>query len=175
MPDNAFYPLVSEINVYASLLFKYFNEGLEERLRQQGIRLTALQYGVLRMLQFEVLTISTISHRMGLDPSSMVRIIDALERKGLVMRETDPRDRRRNPIRISDLGIELLSVVPAVSERDPAFQALGGLGEDQVAHLRDLLRAIIVMFPEGRLVAGLFSGESGGPIPHDGPATPVNK
>jgi DNA-binding MarR family transcriptional regulator len=144
-------------------------------LRHQGIRLTALQYGVLSMLQFEVLTISTISHRTGLDPSSMVRIIDALQRKGLVMRETDPRDRRRNPIRISDPGIELLIAVTAVTEQDPAFQALGGLGDDQVAQLRDLLRAVVMMFPEGRLVAGLFSGESGGPFPHDGPATPVNK
>jgi DNA-binding MarR family transcriptional regulator len=122
--------LANEIFIYTSLMMKHFNEAFEVRLHQQGESLTGLQIGVLRMFQYEVLTLSTVSQRMGLDPSSIMRIIDALERKGLVMRETDPHDRRRNPIRITDKGAGILLAVPIISDQDPIFRAIDGRGAD---------------------------------------------
>jgi DNA-binding MarR family transcriptional regulator len=175
MPDNGLYPIANEIVIYASLLLKYFNQALEERLRQQGANLTGLQYGVLRMLQFEVLTLSVLSQRMGLDPSSLMRIIDALERKGFVARGNDPHDRRRNPIHITEEGSTLLETVPSIAGLDPAFKALVTLGDDQTEQLRDLLQMIVVQFPEGRLVSGMLSAVPGGQIPPTGPAAPMNK
>jgi DNA-binding MarR family transcriptional regulator len=167
--------LANEVFIYASLLMKHFNEGFVERLHQQGESLTGLQIGVLRMFQYEVLTLSTVSQRMGLDPSSIMRIIDALERRGLVLRETDPHDRRRNPIRITDKGAGLLVTVPIISEKDPVFRAIAAQGEGQITQLRDILRAIVTQFPDGRTVAELFSMAPGGQIPPSGPMNPLNK
>jgi DNA-binding MarR family transcriptional regulator len=167
--------LANEIYIYAALLMKHFNEAFEVRLHQQGESLTGLQIGVLRMFQYEVLTLSTVSQRMGLDPSSIMRIIDALERRGLVLRETDPHDRRRNPIRITDKGAGLLVTVPIISEQDPVFRAIAAQGEGQITQLRDILRAIVTQFPDGRTVAELFSMAPGGQIPPSGPMNPLNK
>jgi DNA-binding MarR family transcriptional regulator len=175
MSDIRLYPIADEIVIYASLLLKYSNQALEERLRQQGANLTGLQYGVLRMLQFEVLTLSVLSQRMGLDPSSLMRIIDALERKGFVVRGKDPHDRRQNPIHITEEGTGLLEAVPSIAEQDPTYQALVTLGDDQTAQVRDLLRKIVVQFPEGRLVSGMLSAVQGGQVPPTGPVAPMNK
>ena len=167
--------LANEVYIYTSLLMKHFNEAFEVRLQQRGENLTGLQIGVLRMFQYEVLTLSTVSQRMGLDPSSIMRIIDALERKGFVMRETDPHDRRRNPIRITDKGAGILLAVPIISEQDPIFRAIDAQGEGQITQLRDVLRAIVTQFPDGRTVAELFSMAPGGRIPAAGTINPMNK
>jgi DNA-binding MarR family transcriptional regulator len=175
MPGPGLSPIANEIFVYTSLLMKHFNEALEVRLHRRGDNLTGLQIGVLRMLQYEVLTLSTISQRMGMDPSSIMRIIDVLERKGLAMRESDLQDRRRNPIRITEKGAGLLLAVPIVAEQDPVYQAIVAQGEGSATQLRDLLRSIVTLFPDGRTIADLFELTSGGQLPAPGSDLAVNK
>jgi DNA-binding MarR family transcriptional regulator len=152
-------PVAIEIQLYAALLLKFFNQALEERLRECGERISSLQHGILRMLQFETLTVSEISQRMGLDPSTLVRAVDALEHKGLARRGSDPHDRRRNPITITEKGIELVTAVPVISDEDVTFQALQSFGAESTAQLRDLLRGLIMEFPEGKMVAEMMSGQ----------------
>ena len=110
------------------------------------------------MLQYENLTISQISQRLGIDPSTLVRSVDSLERKGLAQRGRDPKDRRRNPISITDEGRELMTAVPVIAVTDPPFQALLSQKIESAVQLRDLLREFIAEFPEGKLVTGLMSG-----------------
>jgi DNA-binding MarR family transcriptional regulator len=162
MSDDELLLLTSQIQTFSALLLKYFNAALENRLHSYGISLSGLQYGILRMLQFEILTSSILSQRMGMDPSSILRIIDVLERKGLVVRGVDPNDRRRNPIKITPDGLELLTAVPTVAEHDPTFLAIHSLGKEQIIHLRDLLRGVIAQFPDGRIVSEMMTGQLGG-------------
>jgi DNA-binding MarR family transcriptional regulator len=147
----------NEIHTYAALLLKFFNQALEERLHAYGTPMTGLQFSVLGMLQRETLTISAISQRLGMDPSTLVRIVDALERKGLAVRGVSPDDRRRNPIEITAKGRELIAAVPLISEHDPTFQAIQSLGPEQARLLCDLLRHVIRQFPEGRMLSDLMS------------------
>ncbi len=161
MPESDISQMSNEIYTYTALLLKFFNQSLEERLQNYGVPLSSLQYGVLRMVQLESLTISTISQRMGLDPSALVRIIDSLEQKGLVIRGIDPHDRRRNPIQITNNGLNLIAAIPIFSEKDLPFQALQSLGTESVILLRDLLVRVIQQFPEGRFVSELMSDQSG--------------
>jgi DNA-binding MarR family transcriptional regulator len=151
-----------EIHFYSALLLKFFNEALESRLRQQGAEISALQHGILSMLMYENLTISVISQRLGMDPSTLVRSVDRLERQGLVVRGRDPKDRRRNPISITEKGRELISAVPPITYEDLPFQALQTLGIDSTLQLRDLLRDLMNEFPEGRMIVSLISGYSPG-------------
>lgn len=159
MSETNLYPTAIEIQLYAALMLKFFNQALEQRLGQHGEKVSSLQHGILRMLQFETLTISEISQRLGLDPSTLVRAVDSLERKELAQRGSDPHDRRRNPISITEKGLELVTTVPIVREDDLTFQALLALGGDSAAQLRDLLRAFITQFPEGQTVVALISGQ----------------
>lgn len=141
-----------EIHNMAALLLKFFNDGVSQRMQAAGQQLSALQFGVLQMLQFEALTVSMISQRMGMDPSSIVRLIDSLERKGLVARGVDPADRRRNPIQLTEAGRALLAAVPPIAPDDPAVQALQALGEERTLQLRDLLIKLLLRIPEGRAI-----------------------
>lgn len=161
MPDKDLLQLSLEIQTFTALLLKFFNQAIEQRMQAHGVTLSALQLGILRMLQYETLTISALSQRFSMDPASILRIIDALEGKGLVVRGVDPHDRRRNPIHITQQGIELLTALPAVAEEDPTFQALAALGPDQVVQLRDLLFQLMLHFPDGRFVTGMLSAPPG--------------
>lgn len=158
MHENHLVPLAIEIQLYAALLLKFFNQALEERLRGCGERISSLQYSILRMLQFETLTISEISRRMGFDPSTLVRAVDTLEGKGLARRGSDPHDRRRNPITITDKGLDLVIAIPMITAEDPTIQALQSFGVESTTQLRDLLRGLMQEFPEGKVVAGLMPG-----------------
>lgn len=164
MEKENFYPIAVEVQLYAALLLKFYSQALEERLRAHGVKISSLQHGILQMLQFESLTISEISRRLGFDLSTLVRSVDSLEHKELARRGSDPHDRRRNPISITEKGRELMLQAPVVTEEDPTFQALQSLGIASAAQLRDLLRELIIKFPEGALVAGLMSGPPGDPL-----------
>ncbi len=150
MSEDDMLQYANEIYATTALLLKFFSQSLEGRLQQSGAGMSVLHYLVLRMLQGEALTSSTISQRMDLDPSFVVRIIDALEQKGLAARGVDPRDRRRNPIQITPKGLELSAAIPMVSEEDPTFRALQSLGVESTAQLRDLMLKVVQQFPEGR-------------------------
>ena len=163
MHEVQLYPAAIEIQLYAALLLKFFNQALEERLHESGERISSLQHGILRMLQFDTLTISEISQRMGLDPSTLVRAVDALERKDLARRGSDPHDRRRNPITITERGMELVTTVPVIAHEDLTFRVLQSFGIGSTIQLRDLLRGLITEFPEGKVVVELVSGQTDRP------------
>ena len=160
--------LSNEIFTYSALLLKLFNQSVDERLRSLGVPMSSLQLSILRMLQHETLTVSTISERLGMDPSTIVRTVDALERKSLAGRGVDPDDRRRNPIKISQEGLELIRKVPVVTATDLSFQALQSIGTESVLQLRGLLLKVMKEFPEGKLVSELMSGMPGPEIENKG-------
>ncbi len=152
MPETDWVVRANEIRGLTALLLKFSNDDVNRRMLASGETLSSLQFGILQMLQFERLTVSIISQRMGMDPSSIVRIIDTLEQKGLAARGVDPHDRRRNPIQISEKGQALLAAVPAVSPEDQTVRAVQGLGEERALQLRDLLIKMLLRIPEGRAI-----------------------
>ena len=79
-------------------------------LAEAGISM--LQFGVLRALHRQARTISELSQIMLVDPSTLVSVIDALERKELAERGQDPNDRRRVPISVTEKGAEIAACPP---------------------------------------------------------------
>jgi DNA-binding MarR family transcriptional regulator len=171
MYDKLF-PAAIEIQIFAALLLKFYNEGLEARLARHGAGITPFQHGVLRFLQFEVLTISEISRRLGMEPSTVLRAVDVLEARGFLERGSDANDRRRRPLAITAAGRALLGAAPVISVEDPVFQSLAALGPERAATLRDLLRNVIAAHPEGKLVAELMEQGSNGA--RHGPTPPAS-
>ena len=160
--EEKLYKAAGEIQFYSALLLKFFNEALEIRLRNHGADVTALQHGILNMLMFGDVTISEISRRLGLDPSTLVRSVDRLQRQGLVVRGHDPGDRRRRPISITEEGRDLMKAVPPLAYEDQPLRVLEALGIDSTLQLRDLLRDVMNEFPEGKMIVELISGYAPG-------------
>ncbi|CAO5158046.1 MarR family transcriptional regulator, transcriptional regulator for hemolysin [Frankia sp. AiPs1] len=90
-----------------------------------------------------------LARRMEIDRTTMVALIDELEAKALLARHPDPRDRRRNVVTLTDSGRTTLR--EARSAHDHAEERfLDGLSEQDSAHLKRILRAVIYPAPDGR-------------------------
>lgn len=78
------------------------------RLTQQRLFAVGLRrgfYGVLASItEFGPSAQAEIGRRLGIDRSDMVAIVNDLESEGLVVREPDPADRRRNSVTITRAG-----------------------------------------------------------------------
>jgi DNA-binding MarR family transcriptional regulator len=79
---------------------------------------------------------------LGIDRTTMVAIIDELERKGLVERRPHPDDRRKNAVEVTPAGHDVRERADKqIDECERRF--LAGLGEAGARELKRALRAVI--------------------------------
>ena len=103
--------------------------------------ITPQQYNVLRILRGagpDGLPTLTIGERMVEQTPGVTRLVDRLERKGLVARTPCPDDRRRVFCRITEKGLELLTELDEPVNRWDA-QAVSALAPAELASLIGLL------------------------------------
>jgi len=103
--------------------------------------ITPQQYNVLRILRGagpDGLPTLTIGERMVEQTPGVTRLVDRLERKGLVARTPCPKDRRRVFCRITEKGLELLTELDEPVNRWDA-QAVAALAPSDLASLIGLL------------------------------------
>ncbi len=82
-----------------------------------------------------------LAERMGLVPSRVVTLIDALEGRGLVQRRTSTHDRRHRELSLTDDGLTVFGRLRAVAvEHEREFTA--DLTDDDVATLLRLLGTV---------------------------------
>ena len=81
------------------------------------------------------------AERLGVDRTTMVGLLDGLESKGLVVREPDQADRRRNVVVLTDAGRSALTDGTAASD-EAERQLLAGLSPMEAQRLRDLLARV---------------------------------
>lgn len=152
-PDrNELHTAVYEIRLLLVVAARMSREALETRLSAQGVDLTGLQFAILNTLRREELTLSELSKRMMLDPSTLVPVIDSVERKGYAQRTKDPNDRRRTPITLTAAGGKLLAEIGKIAHDDDMSRSLSNLGDERVKLLRGLLRDLIRAMPDGERI-----------------------
>jgi len=108
-------------------------------------QLTNNQYNVLRILRGShpaKLACSDIGERMIDRDPDVTRLVDRLERRGLVTRMRNRRDRRVVEVGISDKGLALVRGLDAHVQRLPKV-LLGHLGVERLRQLGRLLEAVI--------------------------------
>src|SRR6478672_5080330 len=80
--------------------------------------------------------------RLGVDRTTMVGLLDGLEGKGLLARQTDPGDRRRNVVVLTKAGRRALKDAKAASDRAER-ELLAGLSAAEARQLRALLARVV--------------------------------
>lgn len=99
--------------------------------------------GVLMVIDgFEPASQQQLAERMGVDRTTMVAIIDALERKGIIARRPDADDRRRNLIGLTTSGGQLLRRATAASDTAEA-KLLTSLTPAEATELRTLMARVV--------------------------------
>lgn len=150
------YGAAFQVRVMTSMITKLATRDLEQRLLTYAAGVSALQYGVLRLLSYQQQTISELGRKMMLSPATLVPVVDALERQGLVKRERDLKDRRRIPLLVTEAGRLVLAKVPNVDEDDLMVKTLSQLGLDKSHTLLGLLReAVGVMSHDGGMTGDI--------------------
>lgn len=135
--------LAVEIRVINSIITKLTMRDFEQRVAETLPGVSLLQFGVLRLLAREQMTLSDLSAKMMLTPSTLVPAVDKLERQNLVVRGKDPNDRRRTPLELTDEARAALALIPPAHPHDAIVQAITLLGEPKALQLHKLLREVL--------------------------------
>jgi DNA-binding MarR family transcriptional regulator len=108
----------------------------------KAAELSATQYNVLRILRGspDGLPCGEIASRMITRDPDITRLLDRLEKRGLILRSRESKDRRMVVTRIAPEGLKLLARLD-----EPVKQAhrrqLGHLGRERLRMLTELLHA----------------------------------
>jgi MarR family transcriptional regulator, organic hydroperoxide resistance regulator len=112
-----------------------------QQAEQHGIQLR--DYIVLSALdKTPNLTQGELGKALGLDKTTLMSQLDRLERMGLVVRRSDPRDRRARIPEITEAGNSLRAKVASACD-SVETAALNSFSQDQVQLFRRMLSGII--------------------------------
>lgn len=99
-------------------------------------------FGVLNLIDAHP---GITQHELGagalVDPSSMVAVLDELERRGLAERRPHPTDRRKRAVHLTTAGRRLLNRARGVAGKTVA-ELLSPLSASEVSELRKILRKV---------------------------------
>ena len=100
--------LIKKIAVYINIVNRSLIKYFAKELSRNDINLTPEQYLVMDILwDAEVLSQQAIADIIQKDKNSVTKFIDSLEKKGLVYRQVNKKDRRVNNIVVSEEGMKL--------------------------------------------------------------------
>jgi DNA-binding MarR family transcriptional regulator len=116
------------------------SRGLITVLKSEDLSMT--QYNVLRILRGapEGLPCGEIASRMITRDPDITRLLDRLEKRGLISRSRETKDRRMVTARITHQGLKLLAGLDEPVQETHRKQ-LGHLGRDRLRALTELLHA----------------------------------
>ena len=139
------------ISYVVARLERAVRAAVNERVRPHD--LTTLQYTTLSVLgaRGQPLSNAQLARRAYMTPQSMIEVIDALERKGLIRRDTHPNHRRVYPATLTAKGRQVLKACDAAVE-EMEEEMLAGLSRDEreslLVWLKMCVRALHAGFPE---------------------------
>lgn len=130
-----FYSLESASKAYRRFAQARFNEA--------GIDVTIDQWLVLKTIhESPDITLQQVGTAVFKDFASVTRIVQLLERKGLLRRKPHPNDGRRSELVLTRSGQSLIRTVEPIAEANRS-RALDGIDAEQVARVRKVLKRII--------------------------------
>lgn len=122
-----------------STMFRSIVKMLEKTLSESHIDFTLEQFGVLSILnEQENLTQQDIAVMLNKDKSGILRHIDNLEKRKLVVRVADETDRRKKILIITKKGYETITEFAKIKEKmnDTLFK---GISQEQLNSLHETI------------------------------------
>lgn len=107
----------------------------------QSHQLSLTQFRCLRILQRDDYLAGDLAKRLGIQSTSLTRLLERLEARQLVERVLDHHDRRRIWVRLTDEGRRVVSDLDQWLE-SPIFQAIQELSEDERERLATALNLL---------------------------------
>jgi DNA-binding MarR family transcriptional regulator len=92
---------------------------------------------ILRRLARQPMTVKEIAQAATVDAPAATVAVNDLESRGLVLRETDPANRRCKVVSLTDAGRETVAAMRSVG--DPAPEILSALDEAELRKLQAIL------------------------------------
>ena len=134
LQDVLFYSLESAIKAYRRFA--------QARLSAAGIDITIDQWLVLKTIHESAdVTLQQVGAAVFKDFASVTRIVQLLERKGLLRRKPHPNDGRRSELALTGAGESVIRTVEPIAQAYRR-QALEGVDAEAVARLRAVLKRI---------------------------------
>jgi MarR family transcriptional regulator, transcriptional regulator for hemolysin len=134
LQEVLFYSLESAIKAYRRFA--------QARLHASGIDITIDQWLVLKTIhESPDITLQQVGTAVFKDFASVTRIVQLLERKGLLRRRPHPSDGRRSELVLTSAGEAVIRTVEPIAQANRKH-ALSGIDADEVARLRAVLKRI---------------------------------
>jgi len=133
---------------------------IDNRLRRETGQSRA-RWQVLFSIAFaeQPVTMTELCRRARVQWPTMVRVVEDMEREGLLRREDNPADRRSRLLYLTPPGAELVRRIKPTLDRERSH-ILALLSDEELATCFSLLEKIL---------AAATAAERGGPLPHPDP------
>ena len=104
-------------------------------VEQTGLPFSRIR--ILNRLSRRPMTVKQVAHATAMDAPATTVAVNDLEDRGLVVRETDPTNRRCKVVSLTDAGREMVQQIDTTD--DPAPNVLGELDNAELKQLRSIL------------------------------------
>jgi DNA-binding MarR family transcriptional regulator len=104
-------------------------------VEQAGLPFSRIR--ILTRLSRQSMTVKQLAHAATMDAPATTVAVNDLEDRGLVVRETDPTNRRCKVVSLTDAGRDVVAKIDAVE--DPAPDALAALEPAQLKALKAII------------------------------------
>jgi len=95
---------------------------------------------ILKRLSARPMTVTQVAHAAAMDAPATTVAVNDLEDRGLVVRQTDPTNRRCKVVSLTGAGRAMVDKIDAVA--DPAPNALASLDDAQLKDLKAILDTV---------------------------------
>lgn len=124
--------------VMASLVIDNRDGWKRAVVEQSGLPFSRIR--ILKRLSRQSMTVKQLAHAAAMDAPATTVAVNDLEYRGLVLRETDPNNRRCKLVSLTDAGRGMVRTIDAVD--DPAPNSLGALDDTELKKLKAIIDKI---------------------------------
>ena len=111
------------------------------RKNNKDLSLSLSQVVVLSSIPVDGITMSNLSHRIGVDNSTLTRLIGILEYKGLVERRKNKSDRRSKLVNLTKVGENNIKVIEE-NTLNLSEKVLTSFSQAEIASLKNILNKL---------------------------------
>ena len=132
------------------LLFRQARDAMWARMAREladtGHDLTFSQFMAIKKLATGIASVTDLARAANLNPGAMTRLLDKLEARGLLVRESDPNDRRALHIHLTEAGTAMWRDIDQCGQRvrERALQGMDDATRTQLTRLLEQVRDNLV-------------------------------